>query len=418
MSDFENQDYTAEDYAGMSDEQFELFKSYGVEMPEGIDALRAPTPAVGGTDEPPASPVGADGNPPVIPDTPDDDSEDDADDDDEPGEDEPGETPPSPAGTPPLAGEAGGLPSAPTDGENAAPDDASGTGDVDDYAKLQKKERNGELTKREARKLEAIRRQTNEQTERRQLGEKIAELERRLAEAGANEAKRTNELLEKYFGQAGLLGDGANDGAVAPAARHSNDVARERDRTAGGLPSAPTDGGVAPNGAFPVPAGTSNDAIALARIASLEQRLQARENAVSEQLMQREREKDVEVLRKIAPGIKTLQDVLNLDKFQEIVKVMQAQIAAGMPRDINKAYTLVYQDEIVEREVARRIQFQDKVDKADKQSNAPNVNHIKKLPTPAAREAVITPEMRATAKQYGFVTDDEVREIYKDQLLK
>jgi hypothetical protein len=394
MSDFEN-DYTAEDYAGMSDEQFELFKSYGVEMPEGIDALRekaanenvgagAPFSApAGALNQTSAEGGAAEGNPPGIPDEPDNDEPDGGDgepddDGDEPESNDDGE-PVGADGNPPVISDK-------SDGGSAAPDDA------DDYAKLQKKERNGELTKREARKLEAIRRQTNEQAERRQLSEKIAELELKLAQASENEAKRTNELLEKYFGQAGLLGDGASGGASGAAA---------------GLSPAPTDGGAAPN-----------DAIALARIASLEQRLQAREQLASEQLMQREREKDVAVLQKIAPGIKTLQDVLNLDKFSEIVKVMQAQVAAGMPRDINKAYTLVYQDEIVEREVARRIQFQDKVDKADAQSKSANVGHIKKLPTPAAREAVITPEMRATAKQYGFVTDDEVREIYKDQLLK
>jgi hypothetical protein len=377
MSDFENQGLTPEDYARMSDDQLEVFRQYDIELPENLNELRQQAAAA----EPPAGDgpgVNGGGNP-------------------EDGGEQDGDEPAAakePAGQETPADD-GGEPADPSEPEEPDEDGDSV------YAELQKKERNGELTKRETRKLEAIRKQQRELEDRRQLNDKILGLERTITELKGASAKQTEDLFAKYFGQAGLL----EDAAKAQAGAQQSQVPQQ-------IQPAP--------GTVPATAGFTLES----RLAQMEKLLLSREQQAQAERVAREREtaareleKDVTALSELAPGVKTAQDVQNLDRFPQMLQIMQTQIDSGMPRDIRAAYTMVYQDEIIEREIRRRVESQSKIDRADAQSRSAVTNsHLKGLPNAAAHEALISPEMRRVAAIYGIEKDEDIREVYKDQL--
>lgn len=340
----------------MSDEQLSVFRAYGLETPDNIDELRRQLseakPQEGGGDE---EPIGSN--------EPSGDGGEDIQDGDAPKEQ-------SVDGDQPSGGDGD---------EPLEPADDNG------LSELQKKERNGELTKREARKLEAVRRQQRDIEEKRQLNDKILGLEQKISELQGNSVKQTDDLLAKYFGKAGLLDNPAN------AAQNNGRPQTQDTAVDGGLET---------------------------RLAQLEQLLINRERQTQMETAAREREKDVAALSELAPGIKTMEDVQRLDKFPQILQIMQTQVSSGMPRDIKMAYAMAYQDEIVEREIQRRVESQNKIERADARSKSSvTSSHLKGLPNAAAHESAITPQMRQIAGKYGFETDEEIRELYKDQLM-
>jgi hypothetical protein len=348
--------YTQEELAAMSDEQCEVFADYGIKLPAAEQ---------GNADD---TADGADG----VTATGDADTSDDGDD----GAD--------------TADNADDADDASDTGDSAGSvDDTADTTDdgADDngYAELQRKERNGELTKRETRKLTALRKQMRDEDERRALQSKIVGLEQKIADWQSNIVAQTGKVIDDAFRKFGLADGELPDGQGR----------------AGAMPAGQT-GGAA-------------DTIE-ARLGQMERMIAARDQRARAETAERERARDVQLLSEIAPGIKSTQDILNLDKLPQMLQFMDMQIAAGLPRDIRAAYALAYNDEIIEREVQRQVKAKTKLDDADVLSRkSVSTGHMKGLPPPVERKAMTASDMKRVAGLYG-IPADKVQDVYKDYM--